>query len=125
MDGVATSEIAAEVSQKFEDGVLRSSERAGVAYMLSGFNRPFNLQADALGWFPPHVMIFASGVTNNDIGTTNEALRTNSQVPFIAYQGPQGYIISNLDRTASQSDYEIKTCPAWVSAIPSRQQLIL
>src|SRR5262249_44708179 len=38
--------------------------------------------------FPPHVMFYAPNLTNDDIGADG-----SPGMPFVAYQGPQGYMI--------------------------------
>jgi hypothetical protein len=38
-------------------------------------------------------MFYAPNLTNADLGTTPEALAKDPSLPFVAYQGPQGYII--------------------------------
>ena len=70
-----------------------SPRRAGVAYMLSGDIRNYNPGTGQTGSFPPHIMFYAPNVTNADIGTTGAAFAKDSWLPFVAYQGPQGFII--------------------------------
>ena len=38
-------------------------------------------------------MFYAPNLTNADLGTTPEALAKDPSLPFVAYQGPHGFII--------------------------------
>ena len=87
------SEIDKEIEEGFRSGKYISPRRAGVAYMLSGDIRNYNPHTGKVESFPPHVMFYAPNVTNADLGTTREALKEDPSLPFIAYQGPHGYII--------------------------------
>jgi hypothetical protein len=93
MQGVPTSQIDNEIEEGFRSGKYISPRRAGVAYMLSGDIRNYNPHTGKVESFPPHVMLYAPNVTNADLGTTREALAKDPSLPFVAYQGPQGYII--------------------------------
>jgi hypothetical protein len=93
MQGKPMSEIDAEVAEGFRTGKYVSPRRAGVAYMLSGDIRNFNPRTGKVESFPPHVMFYAPNLTNGDLGTTPEALANDPWLPFVAYQGPQGFII--------------------------------
>jgi hypothetical protein len=93
MQGVPTSQIDNEIEEGFRSGKYISPRRAGVAYMLSGDIRNYNPRTGKVESFPPHVMFYAPNVTNADLGTTREALAKDPSLPFVAYQGPQGYII--------------------------------
>jgi hypothetical protein len=93
MRGQPMSEIDAEIAEGFRTGTYVSPRRAGVAYMLSGDIRNFNSRTGKVESFPPHVMFYAPNVTNADLGTTPEALAKDPSLPFVAYQGPHGFII--------------------------------
>src|ERR1700740_3706470 len=105
MQGRAMSEINAEIEEGFRSGKYISPRRAGVAYMLSGDIRNYNSRTGKVKSFPPHVMFYAPNLTNADLGTTREALANDPSLPFVAYQGPHGYIIALADekqKTAMQ-----------------------
>jgi hypothetical protein len=87
------SEIDAEIADGFRTGKYISPHRAGVAYMLSGDIRNYNPQTGKVESFPPHVMFYAPNLTNADLGVTPEALAKDPSLPFVAYQGPHGFII--------------------------------
>src|SRR5215471_21239450 len=93
MQGKPMSAINAEIAEGFRTGKYISPRRAGVAYMLSGDIRNYNPRTGRVESFPPHVMFYAPNLTNADLGTTPEALAKDPSLPFVAYEGPQGYII--------------------------------
>jgi hypothetical protein len=93
MQGSPMSQIDKEIEEGFRSGQYISPRRVGVAYMLSGDIRNYNPRTEKVESFPPHVMFYAPNVTNADLGTTREALKKDPSLPFIAYQGPHGYII--------------------------------
>jgi len=93
MQGKTMSEIDGEIAEGFRNGRYISPRRAGVAYMLSGDIRNFNPRTGKVESFPPHVMFYAPNLTNADLGTTPEALASDPSLPFVAYQGPHGFII--------------------------------
>jgi hypothetical protein len=93
MQGKPMSEIDAEIAEGFRTGKYVAPRRPGVAYMLSGDIRNFNPRTGKVESFPPHVMFYAPNLTNADLGTTSEALAKNPSLPFVAYQGPHGFII--------------------------------
>src|ERR1700719_677306 len=93
MQGKPMSEIDAEIAEGFRTGKYVAPRRPGVAYMLSGDIRNFNPRTGKVDSFPPHIMFYAPNLTNADLGTTPEALAKDPTLPFVAYQGPHGYII--------------------------------
>src|SRR6266481_935822 len=88
--GKPMSEIDAEIAEGFRTGKYISPRRPGVAYMLSGDIRNFNPRTGKVESFPPHVMFYAPNLTNADIGSKGDG---SDGMPFVAYQGPQGYMI--------------------------------
>jgi hypothetical protein len=93
MQGKTMPEINAEIAERFRTGKYISPRRSGVAYMLSGDIRNYNPRTGKLESFPPHVMFYAPNLTNADLGVTAEALAKDPSLPFVAYQGPHGFII--------------------------------
>ena len=116
MAGIPTKEISAAVSEGFSSGTFVSPRRPGVAYMLSRYNRPYDPNADALGWFPPHVMFYAPDLEPDDIGFSMEAWHAHQALPFIGYQGPHGYMIMIADDGQERSRDDLRGCPDWVFA---------
>ncbi|MEP3891559.1 MAG: hypothetical protein ABJN69_13955 [Hellea sp.] len=107
--------INEDIEAKFVSGKFQSQRRAGVAYMLSRYNRPVNPQTGELGFFPPHVMFYAPNLTNEDIGHDMNHHDMSRPLPMIAYGGRQGYMIMISDdgtpRTRSDLD---SSCPDWI-----------
>jgi hypothetical protein len=93
MLGTPMADINREIVEGFRTGKYISPRKAGVAYMLSGDIRNYNPQSRKVESFPPHIMFYAPNLTNADIGTTAQALARDPWLPFVAYQGPHGYII--------------------------------
>ncbi len=70
-------------------GVVKGQEW-GWDSALSNEIRNFNPQTGKVGTFPPHVMFYAPNLTDEDIGSKGDG---KGGLPFIAYQGPQGFMI--------------------------------
>ena len=90
MEGKSMPEISQLVADGFKSGRFISPRRPGVAYMLSGDIRNVNPRTNQTGSFPPHVMFYAPNLTNADIGSKGDG---SDGLPFIAYQGPHGFMI--------------------------------
>jgi mannose-6-phosphate isomerase-like protein (cupin superfamily) len=91
MQGMTVAEVRAEIKRGFDAGTFIAPRRPGVAYMLSNQNRNYNGRTGQVAIFPPHVMFYAPNLTDADIGSTGDG---EGGLPFIAYQGPHGYMIS-------------------------------
>lgn len=53
-------------------------------------------QADGtriLGTAPPHYMVYAPNVTNEDLGFSDSDYEAYPWLPYVAYQGPHGFLI--------------------------------
>lgn len=114
LEGASPDAIRERVAAAFASGTLIRPRRAGVAYMLSPQNRPWNPQAGRLGHFPPHVMVYAPDVTNDEIGIDSDVLRRTPGLPFVGYQGPHGFIIVVSD-DLPPGEGDLSTCPAWLA----------
>jgi len=90
MQGKPLKEINDEIREGFRTGKFVSPRRPGVAYMLSGDIRRFDAGTGTIVSFPPHVMFYAPNLTDADIGSTGDG---KDGLPFIAYAGPQAYMI--------------------------------
>lgn len=91
--GVPLDQIGQQVKDGFEEGRFIAPRRPGVAYMLTKEIRTWNQSTKQFGTFPPHVMFYAPNLTNADIGWTPEGARQTPGLPFIAYQGPHGFMV--------------------------------
>lgn len=114
IEGLAPEEIRQREEYGFVNGTFQRPSRAGVAYMLSNYNRPWFAQSGTLGRFPPHVMFYAPDLTNEDIGFDPEAFAADRRLPMVAYQGPHGYIIMITGENRPRAKDELKGCPSWV-----------
>ena len=93
MEGVPVAEVRARVQEGFASGRFIAPERPGVAYMLTDEIRNYNPGNGQVGTFPPHIMFYAPNLTNADIGAPARRDPEAPWLPFIAYQGPHGFMI--------------------------------
>jgi hypothetical protein len=84
----SAAEIKRDIDEGFASGRFHSPAKAGIAYMLAG-DVKFDPKSGKLSTteFPPHYMLYAPGVTNDDIGMSKEA--TTPGLPFV-YSGYSG-----------------------------------
>lgn len=90
MKGKSLAQIQADIDEGFRAGRFIAPRRPGVAYMLSRDIRNYDKRTGRVRSFPPHVMFYAPNLTNEDIGSTGDV---SDGLPFIAYQGPHGFMI--------------------------------
>lgn len=107
-NGEAPADIARAVEREFAAGRFESPARAGVAYMLSDYNRPAG--PSGVASFPPHVMYYAPDLTNEDIGFSREAAVGVPGLPFVAYQGPHGFLIAVDSAAAAAPRQPLEAC---------------
>lgn len=87
--GKTAAEIKADVESGFQNKRFSSPEKAGIAYMLKG-DVLFDEKTQKIETvFHSHYMLYAPGVSNTDLGVTEDALRMNPSLPFI-YDGYSG-----------------------------------
>jgi len=88
--GKSTVEIKSDIDDGFTKGRFHSPSKTGIAYMLAG-DVKFDPKTGRLSEtaFPPHYMIYAPGVTNADIGVSQEAMQKTPGLPFV-YSGYSG-----------------------------------
>jgi hypothetical protein len=115
--GIAPDAIAGEVADAFADGRFERPSRAGVAYMLSSYNRPAG--PGGVGWFPPHVMYYAPDLTNDHVGFSPDAVGSVPGLPFVAYQGPQGFLIAVDSGVAEAPRVAVPECEGEVDPPPA------
>jgi hypothetical protein len=84
----SAAEIARDIDEGFAQGRFHSPSKTGIAYMLAG-DVKFDPKSGQLSTteFPAHYMIYAPGVTNDDIGMSKAA--TTPGLPFV-YSGYSG-----------------------------------
>lgn len=88
--GASVEEISRDIDKGFRNKRFISPRKTGIAYMLKG-DVIFDAHAQKVveTVFPAHYMIYAPGVSNADIGTTDEALQKNPSLPLV-YDGYSG-----------------------------------
>jgi hypothetical protein len=101
MEGKSVAEIDQLVADGFKSGRFIAPRRPGVAYMLSGDIKNVNKRTGEVSSFPPHVMFYAPNLTNADIGSKGDG---SDGMPFIAYQGPHGFMIMMPSTTMGGSE---------------------
>ena len=89
--GQSVDKILADVEAGFTDGRFHRPGRTGVAFMLAG-----DIELDpATGKivkqaFPGHYMIYAPGVSSEDLGYSRDAATANPSLPVIFRAGAGG-----------------------------------
>lgn len=88
--GASAETIARDLDKGFHSKRFISPRKTGIAYMLGG-DVIFDVHAQKVAEtvFPAHYMIYAPGVSNADIGITDEALQKNPTLPLV-YDGYSG-----------------------------------
>ena len=83
-------DIGRDIEAGFDDGRFAAPHKAGIAYMLRGDVKvdPASHRVSEQS-FPPHYMIYAPGVSNRDIGISEDATRDRFALPFV-YAGYSG-----------------------------------
>lgn len=86
--GRTAEEVRQDTAQRFLSGAYRAPSRTGVSYMLS--NETIASNGKDLILVPPHLMIYAPNVRNEEIG----AVPNHAHSPMAQFEGdPHGYII--------------------------------
>jgi hypothetical protein len=98
--GMSAAALKAEIEKRFRDKTYKVPEKAGVSYMVAPIQRTVAPPDKKVHTVPlPHVMFYAPGLTNEDIGAVPD-LRDHSSLlhPFIDRQGndEQSYVIQLL-----------------------------
>jgi hypothetical protein len=106
--GTPPVELKKIIQDRHKTGYYKAPKRAGISYMLSPVLRTyFNPDESdrALTVNFPHVMYYAPGVSDEDIG----AGELGGKYPFVISHGHHGYMIQTLGRTeiaAITNEYE-------------------
>lgn len=99
-EGLGGAALKAEIAGRWADGTYRVPEKAGLSYMVAPVFRtvgPPDMAVRTLAM--PHLMFYAPGVTNADIGAKPDlADHASLAWPFIDRQGndEQSYVIQML-----------------------------
>jgi hypothetical protein len=90
--GQAVAEVTAGIRQLIKDGKLQLFEKVGIAYMLQGDISDYDASTGTIRkrMFPPHMMIYAPGITPNDVGVSSRVAFNDVRAPII-YESATGY----------------------------------
>lgn len=87
--GLSGGALKAEVERRYKSGTYKPPERAGLSYMVAPLmrtNGPPDMKVHAMSM--PHLMFYAPGLTNEDIGAKPKLADLASlRWPFIDRQG--------------------------------------
>jgi len=86
-----------EVEQRFGEGIYKAPDRAGVSYMTAPLQRTYYAGGSFVTITFPHIMYYASNVTNTDIGGAPPL----GPYPFVMDHGPHGLFIQRLGEAES------------------------
>jgi hypothetical protein len=107
-NGTPAVELKKIIQDRHQTGHYKAPERAGISYMLSPVLRTyFNPEESdrVITMNFPHVMYYAPGVSNEDIG----AGELGGMYPFVILHGHHGFMIQALgltERAAMNKEYE-------------------
>jgi hypothetical protein len=89
--GQSVADVTAGIRQLIKDGKLQLFDKVGVAYMLQGDVSDYDAATGKVlnRRFPPH-MIYAPGITPNDVGVSGRAAFNDVRAPLI-YESATGY----------------------------------
>lgn len=90
--GQSVADVIAGIRQLIKDGKLQLFDKVGVAYMLQGDVSDYDAATGKIlgRRFPPHIMIYAPGITPNDVGVVGRAAFNDVRAPLI-YVSATGY----------------------------------
>lgn len=95
--GMSPAALEVEIEKRYRDKTYKAPEKAGLSYMVAPIMRtvgPPDMKVHTMSM--PHLMFYAAGITNEDIGAVPELSDPSSLVyPFIDRQGnaEQSYMI--------------------------------
>jgi hypothetical protein len=101
--GMVPAALKAEIEQRYKNKTYGSPEKAGLSYMIAPIMRtagPPDMQVHTMAM--PHLMFYAPGITNDDIGAApNLADPSSLLYPFVDRQGnaEQSYMIQLVGET--------------------------
>ncbi len=117
--GTPPGELKKIIKERFKTGYYKAPDRAGVSYMVSPILRTYvnPEESDRVATSNnPHVMYYAPGVSNDDIGGkppnisfAGYGMDVSGFYPCVIMPGPHGYMVQFLDlteRAAINKGYE-------------------
>jgi hypothetical protein len=95
--GMSSMALKAEIENRYKNKIYKAPEKAGLSYMVAPVMRalgPPDMKVHTMSM--PHLMFYAPGITNEDIGAVpNLSVHSSLLYPFIDRQGnaEQSYMI--------------------------------
>lgn len=102
-EGMDAAALKAEIQKRYDDKTYKTPDKAGLSYMVGPVMRtigPPDMQVHTMPM--PHLMFYAAGITNEDIGAAPDLANPSSLLnPFIDRQGnaEQSYMIQMVGET--------------------------
>jgi hypothetical protein len=83
--GTSAREVRAELEKLFDEGKLKYPAGGGIAYMLQGDIAQYDIATGKIvrRAFPPHLMLYAPGVTQSQLGIPMDSAMTDERAPLI------------------------------------------
>ena len=104
--GMSAAAVAEQSAALVEQGKIASPSAPGVNYMMSSYNRIYNVDAGSIVEVPPHTMFFAPHATNDAVGGSFEMARATKGFPFVVEAGAHSYIVTFTDKGSDNTDVE-------------------
>lgn len=91
--GEPEEKIVASIQDGYRSGRFKAPRRAGLAYMMSEYNYIFEDRSQKVIHVSPHLMFYAPGLTEKDVGSGDGA-------PFLTDPGQPDNLMIVVPRTA-------------------------
>lgn len=120
LNGKTLETVTQEFQQRVDQGEFLPPQGPGISYMLSPHTVVHLAEPEGLRRVGPHIMFYAPGLSNEDIGASPAAARANRGLPMIINPGPHGYMVSFVEKAASGSAVDTACAgQLWQQPIPS------
>lgn len=83
--GANAATVRAELEKLFAEGQFKFPDGGGVAYMLQGDIRRYDVVSKQIleRAFPPHLMLYAAGATQDKLGLTMQGAMQDMRAPLV------------------------------------------
>lgn len=98
-------------------GKYHGARRPGISYMMSDYAYAYVGSAGRVLKLAPHVMYYAPGVSNADVGGSLKSMIENIGTPFVLNEGPHGYMIVYTEHRADPTEVA-ETCQGQLGERP-------
>lgn len=113
--GASTEEVSADFKARTASGEFVAPKHMGVNYMMSHYNYIYLQGPGRVVRVRPHLMHYASNVTDADIAAVKDAQQKG--MPHINDQGIHGYYISFVESPSDITDVQ-HACAGQVGDFP-------